>query len=855
MRKLFAQPFCIFAVLAVLVAGGCGGGSRPISVSLSPSSTQTIDQGQTVSITATVANDSAAKGVTWNVSGGGTLTNSTSTSVTYNAPTSVTSQQTATVTATSVSDTSKNAALTIKVNPAPSITTTSLPNGTAGQSYSQSIQATGGTTPYAWSVTTGSLPNGLSLSASTGAITGTPTGAGTSNFTVQLKDSVNVMTTQALSITVGAAATLTISTTSLPSGTQGTAYSQTLAASGGVQPYTWSVSVGTLPAGLSLSASTGAISGTPTGTGTSAFTVMVTDSGTPTHATATKPLSITINAAPLVITTTSLPNGTNGTAYSATLQATGGVTPYAWSISSGSLPSWATLNASTGQITGTPNANGTTSFTVQVADSAVPPVTKTQALSITINPAGANNSELKGQYAFLVQGFDTAMAASITTDGNGNITAGTEDIQAPGVSEGNFTISSGTYSIGSDNRGTLTFTDNNGTGKTYTFAVALGSISAGIASKGAIVEFDANFSGSSIMTGSLALQNVSAGISGPYAIQLSGWDKSVSPAAPQVFMGSFTGVAGQITNGLGDNNDNGTVTTAASFSGTYPSPSTTTGRTVFTVTFGGQVSKTAGYVISAGHLFLISQDTTNTNEQAGQALSQTIPTGGFSASNSLTGNAILNSQDEDTSGPNELLGIVNLTGTTFTFSLDNNQAGTVSTLSGSGTAAVDAGNNGSVNGRFTFTPTGSNTITGYMIAPNQAFFAMMIAAKIPSVGSFEPQTAGPFTQSSLNGTFFFGTLPINDPGATGTPAPPLNYESGVLSFSNPNITGTSDTNSSGTLQPGGAITDTYTVGSNGRVTTGSGKLAAYIVSANKIYVLRLKASSTPINPTIIVGQQ
>jgi len=106
----------------------------------------------------------------------------------------------------------------------------------------------------------------------------------------------------------------------LPSGTAGTAYSQTLVANGGTPPYTWSVTAGALPAGLSLS-SAGVLSGTPTTTGTANFTVRAADSGTQT---ATKAFALTINN-PLSITTSSpLPSGTVGTAYSQTLAASGG---------------------------------------------------------------------------------------------------------------------------------------------------------------------------------------------------------------------------------------------------------------------------------------------------------------------------------------------------------------------------------------------------------------------------------------------------------------------------------------------------------------------------------------------------
>jgi len=177
---------------------------------------------------------------------------------------------------------------------------------------------------------------------------------------------------------------LVITTTSLPDGTVGVAYSQTLQATGGVTPYTWSVVSGSLPAGLSLGSSTGTVSGTPTATGTSNFTVQVADSQQPAD-TDTQALSITTVAAPPAptITTTSLPSGTRGTPYSATVQATGGTLPYTWSIVSGSLPTGLSLNPSTGVISGTPTKKGTKSFTIRCTDAMSQ--YDDQALSITIN--------------------------------------------------------------------------------------------------------------------------------------------------------------------------------------------------------------------------------------------------------------------------------------------------------------------------------------------------------------------------------------------------------------------------------------------------------------------------------------
>jgi hypothetical protein len=272
------------------------------------------------------------------------------------------------------------------------VTTTSLPSGIAGQAYpGATLASTGGTAPVTWSVPANSLPNGLSLNTSTGAISGTPTTAGTANFTVTATDSGSPHQTATKGLSITVIAPLAVTTTSLPSGTVGTPYTgATLASSGGTAPVSWSVPANSLPNGLSLNTSTGAITGTPTAPGTASFTVTATDSGSP-HQTATANLSITVvsGQAALAVTTTTLPNGTVGFVYpSATLQSSGGTGPVSWSVPANSLPSGLSLNTSTGAITGTPTAPGTTHFTVTATDSSSPQQTATATLSITIVPAG-----------------------------------------------------------------------------------------------------------------------------------------------------------------------------------------------------------------------------------------------------------------------------------------------------------------------------------------------------------------------------------------------------------------------------------------------------------------------------------
>jgi type II secretory pathway component GspD/PulD (secretin) len=179
------------------------------------------------------------------------------------------------------------------------ISTTSLPDGVLNTAYTATLQSGGGTGAVTWSIATGSLPSGLTLNPATGTITGTPTAAGTSNITVSATDSANPpdSVTTALSIPIHAVApTLAISTASLSNGSIGTPYDQILAVSGGTPPFTWSAPPASLPAGLSLNATTGEITGAPTSTTTpapsSTFTVTVADSTT-TPLTAQKQFTLT----------------------------------------------------------------------------------------------------------------------------------------------------------------------------------------------------------------------------------------------------------------------------------------------------------------------------------------------------------------------------------------------------------------------------------------------------------------------------------------------------------------------------------------------------------------------------------
>ena len=189
----FRLASALTGFLAIVWACSCSSSAPPISVRISASAPQT-DQGESLSVTATVSNDSSARGVSWSLNGPGSLTNQSGLSVTYAAPSNGSGVESAIITATSVTDNTKTASVKIAINLPPSITTLSLPGGSAGTAYSQTVDEAGGTPPIAWSISYGAVPNGLSLGASTGAISGTPAEGGTWYFWVQLNDAAGATT-------------------------------------------------------------------------------------------------------------------------------------------------------------------------------------------------------------------------------------------------------------------------------------------------------------------------------------------------------------------------------------------------------------------------------------------------------------------------------------------------------------------------------------------------------------------------------------------------------------------------------------------------------------------------------------
>ncbi|MGN6610082.1 MAG: putative Ig domain-containing protein [Jatrophihabitans sp.] len=296
----------------------------------------------------------------------------------------------------------------------------SLPDATGGVAYSQTLTASGATGPYSFAVTSGTLPTGLTLT-SAGALAGTPSQYGSASFTVTATDSDGISADQAYTLTVASPTVVLPST--LSAGTFGTAYSQSVAASGGTAPYAYAVSAGTLPDGLTLDAATGALAGTPTAAGTFNFTVRATDSGTGTGpVTGQQAYTLTIGKATPPLQVTAPSTGVVGQAVTASVS--GSASGLTVTTSSGS-PSVCTVSGTTVTLahvgscevdaaeTGDANRNAVTaSTTVAVGKAATTTSLAVHqsdlAATVSVNAPGAGTPS--GFVIFYVDGLPVGLA-------------------------------------------------------------------------------------------------------------------------------------------------------------------------------------------------------------------------------------------------------------------------------------------------------------------------------------------------------------------------------------------------------------------------------------------------------------
>jgi hypothetical protein len=274
----------------------------------------------------------------------------------------------------------------LPIGPGIRFTTSWLPNGTRAAAYSQTATATGGTGALTYTLASGTLPNGVTLNSSSGAVTGTPTVANTFNFTLRATDTVGVTETQAFTVTIAEPLTF-VTTSPIPNAALNASYAQAFAVGGGRAPVLYSIVSNPPPAILGM-APAGSFGGFPIVTGTYSMTVQARDADGRTVQSA---FQHTVGGPPLLSGT--LPAGTVGQAYSQTVPLTGGLAPYAFTLVASSLPAGLTLNATTGLISGTPSAAGSTDVTVLVTDSTGLQDTRVYTLQI-LNPLVVTPSTL-----------------------------------------------------------------------------------------------------------------------------------------------------------------------------------------------------------------------------------------------------------------------------------------------------------------------------------------------------------------------------------------------------------------------------------------------------------------------------
>ena len=372
-------------------ANGCRGTQSytitPVcpAMAISPATAGTGTVGSNYSQTLTGSGGTAPY-ASWTVTSGtlpAGLTLNASTGIISGTPTASTGPATSvTVRTTDARGCQVSAVISLKICPVISVSPTTLAASTAGTSYSQTITGSGGVTPYVFTISSGTLPTGLTLS-SAGALAGTPTSTAATNFTITATDANGCAGTRTYALTP-ACPTITLSPATLPNGMVNSAYSQTITSSGGVGAVTYSISSGTLPAGLSLNSTSGVISGTPTSTTAATFTVRATDSNNCTGSTA---YTITPACPTITVTPATLTTGGVGVAYTQALSGAGGIAPYAsWTVTSGTLPAGLSLNAGTGIISGTPTTSNGTGVNVTIRTTDANGCQGSSVLSIKICP-------------------------------------------------------------------------------------------------------------------------------------------------------------------------------------------------------------------------------------------------------------------------------------------------------------------------------------------------------------------------------------------------------------------------------------------------------------------------------------
>jgi hypothetical protein len=695
-------------------------------------------------------------------------------------------------------------------------------------------------------------PSVSTLNAYDGAVTSNmaivPAGSGNDSINAFADNSSGGTTNLILDISSYFApiSKVNVLTTAVPDAVLNMTYSYQLLATGGVAPYTWKITSGSLPPGVNPLSSGGLISGKPTSTGKYSFTVQATDSNTPAG-TATADLSLTVDssAGTLTITSPAQFNASVNTPFNAVQTANGGLPPYSWTAT-GALPPGLSLNSSTGLISGIPGTPGLTQFSVTATDSQG--TFTSQQVSIVVN-TGDTNGTLNGQYAGSFAGFENGKyfvaAFGFTANGNGKITAGEIDTNNSAAGAKHATITSGTYTISSNGLGQISWTDSSGG------SVSL-LVSTGSAEIMRVIGFNQNGSSGTWGSGVLRQQNpadfTEAALAGKWTFGYQGFDSSGDPLSAA---GIYTLSGGTLSNGLVDINDFGTFTPEVPFSGKITSnpPVDSNGRSTVQLTIDGVHIDEAVYVISGGETVLTDIDTGG-SLFIDNSLKQTSGSFGLG---SMNGNSVGRGSrihNVTTNAENQaLVGLFTADGKgNISLAVDTNTGGSFGFADELATYAVAS------NSRTVFSLGGGAEIVCYLIGVNEGFCINAIPAsgdndKGAEVIYFEPQKApaGGFTAASFSGQYLGGSLPQY-----------LGTETGIYTQVDSNVAdGLSNFQSTYSRSgPGGSnlnltLSGTYEItGSSGAIgisESGNPLYQGFMISPNKVAYVTSGSGSIPLS--------
>lgn len=837
----------------VLAWVSCGGGSTPapaVSVAISPV-TASVQTGLTQLFTATVSNTSNTA-VTWQVggtTGGNSTVGTISTGGLYTAPAAVPSPAAVTVTVISQADNTKSASATVTVTAPPvsvsiSPTTASVATG-ANQQFTATVTGTANTA-VTWQVngTTGGDTTHGTISAS---------GLYTAPAAVPSPATVTVAAVSQADATKSASATVTVTGVSV-------SISPTSAsvAAGGNQQFTATVT------GTSNTAVTWQVGGTTGGNSTvgtiSASGLFTAPAAVPSPATVTvtcvsqadvtksAAATVTITAAAVVAvsispTTASVAVGGNQQ-FTATVTGTSN-TAVTWQVNgtTGGDSTNGTISAS-GLYTAPAAVPSPATVTVACISQADP--TKSDSATVTITPT-SNNALLSGPYAFQFIGYDSGglvvAGGTFNADGSGTITTGNEDInRSSGV---NTSVDlTGTYTVGADKRGVLTLTSGTLGSATYRFALKTSG-------DGYLIEFDdatgAGTRGSGVFRKQDATAFNLAQFSGSFAFGFQGELNGSRAGAVGRLTSSTTGVlSGGVMDVSVPDTSFGNLTTTGNLFAIDTNGRGTATLNVAGLTIPGTFDFTF-YVVSATEAFFVQVDVRSATAPVliGTLLAQAG--GPFSAASWNTPSVLAITGSDSSSVA--AVGLITPDGAgNATGLVDVNDSGTIATNSAF-TATYTIAANGRGEFDFVTNPLGAKPEMFYMVSPNKAFLLEGTVATPGSevtAGTFEGQSGGPFSDSSLSGAFAGGTFA---PGAIA-----VTDETGEFTADGAgNLAGTADQSSASGLLPDNAVTGTYSVAGNGRTTvtvtsTGGGTAVLYFLSPTKVVGISESPGALPSLP-------